>query len=95
MTRQHSYIEDLNPILDRFANNWFVSYDELYSSAVQYKSSLSVIPNIGSIISSANFDEYKVLHPNVNKLKYSQEMKREWKEELDRNILPLNEKLHV
>lgn len=95
LTRQHSYIEDLNPILDRFANNWFVSYDELYSSAVQYKSSLSVIPNIGSIISSANFDEYKVLHPNVNKLKYSQEMKREWKEELDRNILPLNEKLHV
>jgi len=79
--------------LHGFANTWFVSLDELHSSAIQYVLGTDPIPNIGGIISSARFDEYKVLHPDVRKLKYNPEMKRQWRKVLDEIIVPLEDEL--
>lgn len=80
-------------VLHGFANTWFVSLDELHSSAIQYVIGTDPIPNIGGIISSARFDEYKVLHPDVRKLKYNPEMKRQWRKVLDEIIVPLEDEL--
>jgi len=79
--------------LHGFANTWFVSLDELHSSAMQYVIGTEPIPNIGGIISSARFDEYKLLHPDVRKLKYNPEMKRQWRKVLDEIIVPLEDEL--
>lgn len=66
---------------------------KLHSSAIQYTVGADPIPNIGSIINSADFDAYKLLHPDVKKLKYNPEMKRQWKEMLDKTIVPLDDEL--
>lgn len=79
--------------LHEFSNTWFVSLDELHSSAIQYVIGTEPIPNIGSVINSACFDDYKVLHPDAKKLKYSPEMKRQWKEVLDKIVVPLDDEL--
>ena len=76
-----------------FAENWFVSLDELHSSVTQYVIGIDPIPNIGSIISSAKFDMYKAIHPEVKKLKYNPELKRQWKKTLDGIIVPLDDEL--
>lgn len=60
---------------------------------MQYVIGTDPIPNIGSIISSARFDEYKVVHPDMKKLKYSPEMKRQWKKILDEVVVPLEDEL--
>lgn len=82
-----------NQTLADFASTWFVSLDQLHSSAIQYVIGADPIPNIGSIISSARFDDYKAMHPDAKKLKYSPEMKRQWKETLDKVIVPLDDEL--
>ncbi len=46
---------------------------------------LDPIPNIANIIDSANFEDYKKLHPEIIKLKYIPEMKRQWKKLFRRN----------
>lgn len=76
-----------------FATSWFVSEDGLHSSAVQYVVGMNPIPNIGSIIDSLNFEEYKVLHPNTKKFQYGPEMKREWRKALDEVVVPLDGEL--
>lgn len=79
--------------IEKFADNWFVSTDGLHSSAVQYVVGMVTIPNIGSIIDSLNFDEYKLLHPNTKKFQYGPEMKREWRKVLDEVVVPLDNEL--
>lgn len=79
--------------LQSFSDNWFVNLDELYSSAIQYIIGADPIPNIGSIISSSCFDKYKEVYPDAKKLKYNPEMKRSWKEILDKIVVPLDEEL--
>ena len=76
-----------------FATSWFVSEDGLHSSAIQYVVGMNPIPNIGSIIDSLNFEEYKVLHPNTKKFQYGPEMKREWRKVLDEVVVPLDGEL--
>ena len=82
-----------NGTIADFATNWFVSATPLYSSAVQYVVGIEPIPNIGSIIDSLNFEEYKALHPNTKKFQYGPEMKREWKKTLDELVVPLDDEL--
>jgi type I restriction enzyme R subunit len=79
--------------IEEFANSWFVSENELHSSAVQYVVGMNPIPNIGSIIDSLNFEEYKSLHPNTKKFQYGPEMKREWRKALDEVVVPLDNEL--
>ena len=76
-----------------FATSWFVSEDGLHSSAVQYVIGMNPIPNIGSIIDSLNFEEYKVLNPNTKKFQYGPEMKRKWRKVLDEVVVPLDGEL--
>ena len=82
-----------NNAIQVFADEWFVSIDELHSSVTQYINGAEPIPNIGSIINSAQFDRYKTIHPEVKKLKYNPEMKRQWKRTLDEIIVPLDDEL--
>ncbi len=91
--KRHFFTHARNEALHDFASTWLVSLDELHSSAVQYVVGTEPIPNIGSIISSASFDEYKALHPDAKKLKYSPEMKRQWKVVLDTIVVPLDDEL--
>jgi len=76
-----------------FADTWFVSLDELHSSVTQYIIGTDPIPNIGSIINGARFDKYKELHPEVKKLKYIPEIKRQWRKALDEIIVILDDEL--
>ncbi|KRN84685.1 deoxyribonuclease [Carnobacterium maltaromaticum] len=82
-----------NEALATFAATWFVSLDELHSSAIQYMIGEDPIPNIGTIISSARFDKYKMIHPEAKRLNYSPEMKRQWRILLDEIIVPLDDEL--
>ena len=79
--------------IEKFANSWFVSENELHSSAVQYVVGMDPIPNIGSIIDSLNFEEFKALNPNTKKFQYGPEMKREWRKVLDEVVMPLDGEL--
>lgn len=79
--------------LRAFSKKWCVSIDELHSSAIQYMIGVDPIPNIGSIITSADFNAYKQLHPEAKKLKYNPEMKRHWKDLLDTVVVPLDDEL--
>lgn len=93
VVKRYYFTQKREEILQEFADTWFVSLDELHSSAVQYVIGTDPIPNIGSIINSARFDEYKVLHPDIKRLKYSPEMKRQWKKVLDEILVPLDDEL--
>ncbi|KAF6535175.1 type I restriction endonuclease subunit R [Bacillus sp. EKM208B] len=76
-----------------FANTWFVEEDELHLSAVQYVIGADPIPNIGGIINSKQFDQYKAVHPDAKPLKYGPELKRQWRKTLDEVIVPLDDEL--
>ena len=92
MTRKKCLIAKNTKVAD-FANSWFVSVTQLHSSAVQYVVGMDPIPNIGSIIDSLNFEEYKALNPNTKKFQYGPEMKREWRKVLDEVVMPLENEL--
>lgn len=51
------------------------------------------IPNIGGIINSKQFDQYKAVHPDAKPLKYGSELKRQWRKMLDEVIVPLDGEL--
>lgn len=82
-----------NNVITEFANTWFVDEGELHTSAMQYIIGADPIPNIGGIINSKRFDEYKIVHPDAKSLKYGPEMKRQWKMTLDEYIVPLDDEL--
>ncbi|MGG3480017.1 HsdR family type I site-specific deoxyribonuclease [Peribacillus frigoritolerans] len=76
-----------------FANSWFVDENALHLSAIQYFIGEDPIPNIGGIIDSKQFDQYKAIHPDAKPLKYGPEMKRAWRKALDEVIVPLDDEL--
>lgn len=80
-------------VIVNFSHQWCVSLDELHTSAVQYILGTEPIPNLGNIIKSANFEEYKKLHPESKRLKFNPELKRKWRELLEKSILPLDDEL--
>ena len=80
-------------VIHEFADEWFVSEDELHSSAIQYMIGDDPIPNIGTIIESKDYDNYKAVHPEAKPFKYAQAMKREWRKILDDEVVPLEDEL--
>jgi len=83
----------LNHVITEFAGNWCVDEGELYTSAMQYVIGTDPIPNIGGIIDSKRFDQYKMIHPDAKPLKYGPEMKRQWRLTLDEFFVPLDDEL--
>ena len=92
VVKRRFFTEARDQHLQAFANEWFVSPDELHSSAIQYVAGAD-IPNLGSIMKSGRYEAYKALHPDVAKLKYNPKMKRQWKDVLDKIVAPLDEEL--
>lgn len=66
---------------------------ELHKSAVQYQIGMDTIPNVGRIIESKNFANYKETHPEAILLKYGLGMKRACRTVLDEEIIPLDQEL--
>jgi len=79
--------------IDAFADEWFVKASELFYSKVQYKLGQSLIPNMGAIIGSKNYDGYNALHSDAKPFKYAQDIKRAWREVLDKKLMPLEDEL--
>ncbi|MDI6560670.1 type I restriction endonuclease subunit R [Bacillus altitudinis] len=82
-----------NSHIKEFAKTWFVDENELHLSSIQYMIGTDPIPNIGNIIDSKQFDQYKAIHPDAKPLKYGPEMKRAWRRLLDEVIVPLDDEL--
>lgn len=82
-----------NTIIHKFAEEWAVDSDPLYSSAVQYTPGVEVTPNIGNIINGSNFEVYKQLNPDAKRFKYPQDIKRAWRIVLDEAVIPLENEL--
>lgn len=82
-----------NTIIHKFAEEWAVDSDPLYSSAVQYTPGAEVTPNIGNIIDGSNFEVYKQLNPDAKRFKYPQDIKRAWRIVLDDAVIPLENEL--
>ncbi len=82
-----------NTIIHKFAEEWAVDSDPLYSSAVQYTPGAEVTPNIGNIIDGSNFEVYKQLNPDAKRFKYPQDIKRAWRIVLDEAVIPLENEL--
>jgi len=91
--KRHYFNAAQDQAVAHFASEWFVSENELHSSAVQYVIGANPIPNIGSIIDSKNFEKYKAVHPEAKPLRYGPEMKRQWRKVLDEVIVPLDNEL--
>lgn len=79
--------------IETFAQEWYVNERELYTSVVQYHVGMDAIPNVGRIIESKNFANYKETHPDAILLKYGSGMKRAWSIVLDEAIIPLDQEL--
>jgi len=79
--------------IETFAQEWCVDEQELHTSAVQYHVGMDAIPNVGRIIESKNFANYKEAHPEAILLKYGPGMKRAWRTMLDEAIIPLDQEL--
>ncbi|WP_061810467.1 type I restriction endonuclease subunit R [Rossellomorea vietnamensis] len=91
--KRRFFTQTYQKAIEDFANTWFVEENELHSSAVQYETGSDPIPNIGGIINSKRFDQYKAVHPDAKPLKYGPEMKRQWRKTLDEVIVPLGDEL--
>lgn len=91
--KRHFFTTARDRAISHFAKEWFVSENELHSSAVQYVIGAEPIPNIGSIIDSKNFEKYKAVHPEAKPLKYGPEMKRQWRKALDEVVVTLDDEL--
>ncbi|MCY7810627.1 HsdR family type I site-specific deoxyribonuclease [Bacillus spizizenii] len=91
--KRRFFTKERSQAVREFANTWFVAEDELYLSAVQYVVGADPIPNIGGIINSKQFDQYKAVHPDAKPLKYGPELKRQWRRTLDEVIVPLDGEL--
>lgn len=93
VVKRRYFTQARNHVIEAFATIWFVDENELYSSAIQYVVGADPIPNIGGIIDSKQFDQYKVVHSDAKPLKYGPEMKRQWRKTLDEFIVPLDDEL--
>ncbi|WP_413057200.1 type I restriction endonuclease subunit R, EcoR124 family [Sporosarcina sp. 179-K 3D1 HS] len=79
--------------IENLSNTWFVNEDQLHLSAIQYVPGSDTIPNIGGILDSKQFDKYKEVNPEAKPLKYGPQMKREWLQVLNEEIVPYGEEL--
>ncbi len=93
VVKRRFFTDSRNKVIKEFANTWFVEEDELHLSTIQYVIGADPIPNIGGIINSKQFDQYKAVHPDAKPLKYGPEMKRQWRKILDEVIVPLDDEL--
>lgn len=93
VVKRRFFTDSRNKVIKEFANTWFVEEDELHLSTIQYVIGADPIPNIGGIINSKQFDQYKDVHPDAKPLKYGPEMKRQWRKTLDEVIVPLDDEL--
>ncbi|GAB0171664.1 HsdR family type I site-specific deoxyribonuclease [Lysinibacillus sp. CTST325] len=93
VVKRRFFTNSRNKVIKEFANTWFVGEDELHLSTIQYVIGADPIPNIGGIINSKQFDQYKAVHPDAKPLKYGPEMKRQWRKTLDEVIVPLDDEL--
>ncbi|CDG24901.1 MULTISPECIES: type I restriction endonuclease subunit R [Bacillus amyloliquefaciens group] len=91
--KRRFFTKERSQAVKEFANTWFVEEDELHLSAVQYVIGTDPIPNIGGIINSKQFNQYKAVHPDAIPLKYGPELKRQWRKTLDEVIVPLDGEL--
>ncbi|MGY3750445.1 type I restriction endonuclease subunit R [Vagococcus acidifermentans] len=91
--KRQFFTQTRNQIISHFAEEWFVSIDELHSSSIQYTIGAEPIPNIKGIIESKNYEAYKVRHPAIRPFQYPQAMKRAWRKTLDEEIVPLEDEL--
>ncbi|MBM7690579.1 hypothetical protein BCR24_03155 [Enterococcus ureilyticus] len=76
--KRHFFTQERNQLIQAFANEWFASEEELQSSAMQYMIGMDPIPNMGAVIESKNYEEYRSIHPEMKPFKYPQAMKRAW-----------------
>ena len=87
------FTQERNQLIQTFDSEWFVSEEELQSSAMQYMIGIDPIPNMGAVIESKNYEGYKLIHPEMKPFKYPQAMKRAWRELLDDAVIPLEDEL--
>lgn len=93
IVKRHYFTQARDKTIKEFAKEWFVSENELHSSAIQYIIGTDPIPNIGGIINSKDYEGYKKVHPEAKPFKYAQVMKRDWRKVLDEVIVPLDDEL--
>ncbi|MDW0114365.1 HsdR family type I site-specific deoxyribonuclease [Sporosarcina saromensis] len=79
--------------IENLSSTWFVNEDQLHLSAIQYVPGSDTIPNIGAILDSKQFDKYKEINPGAKPLKYGPQMKREWLQVLNEEIVPYGDEL--
>lgn len=91
--KNNSFLQARDKIITDFSKEWFVEEEALSLSAIQYIHKVEDIPNIGDIINSKQYQEYKINHPEINPFKYAQEIKQNWKTVLDEKIIYLNEEI--
>jgi len=91
--KRQFFTEQKNSVIEHFADTWFVSVNELHSSAIQYIFGMDLIPNVGGIIESKDYEAYKAQNPEIKPFKYPQMMKRAWRKVLDEQIMPLENEL--
>lgn len=87
------FTEASNNAIENLSNTWFVNEEQLHLSAIQYVPGSENIPNISGILDSKRFDKYKELHPEAKPFKYGPQMKREWLQVLNEEIVPYGEEL--
>ncbi|MEH7420634.1 type I restriction endonuclease subunit R [Bacillus thuringiensis] len=93
MVKRQYFTQAKDKTIKEFSKEWFVSENELHSSAIQYMIGTDPIPNIGGIIDSKDYEGYKTVHPEAKPFKYAQVMKRDWRKVLDEVIVPLDDEL--
>lgn len=91
--KRRYFTQAKNKVIEAFAKEWFVSVDELHSSAIQYMIGMDPIPNIGNVIESKQYELFKAVHPEIKPFSYPQKMKRAWREVLDEKIILLEDEL--
>ncbi|NOG28997.1 AbiH family protein [Lysinibacillus fusiformis] len=89
------FTQALDKVIKDFSEEWFVSEDELNISAIQYNAGADIIPNIGRVINSKDFESFKVKHPEANSFKYGGAMKQDWQKELDEKVVWLKDELSI
>lgn len=93
IVKRNYFTQARDKTIKEFAKEWFVSENELHSSAIQYMIGTDPIPNIGGVIDSKDYEGYKTVHPEAKPFKYAQIMKRDWRKVLDEIIVPLDDEL--
>lgn len=91
--KRHFFTTASKKIVSDFANEWRISKNELYTSAIQYISGMDDIPNKKGIIESGDYSTFKDHHPEVKRFQYPQEIKRAWEKVLYEQLEPLNDEL--